>query len=744
MSNFQPKSLALCIFACMSGAAFANATEETAKTTLPTVVLPTQVVTAEAQVKQSLGVSRINQTDLEKRPVQNDVSEILRTMPGVNLTGNAAGAARGNKRQIDIRGMGPENTLILVDGRPVTSRGAERYGRSGERNTRGDSNWVPAEMIESIEVLRGPAAARYGSGAMGGVVNIKTKPTTDEFFGSVNYYTNQPQDDKEGATQRVGLLLSGPLIKDKLGMRLYASQNKTDADAMDINPAERTNNDPIPPLSAGREGVRNKDISARMDWQINDNHKLSFDTGFSRQGNIYNGDTQFNNAGGTADGEAYTKSLNGAETARLYRQNYAITHTAQYGWADGKTVLSYDRTTNSRLKEALAGRTEGSYDSRNQGFTNSVLKNTRLTSELNIPLNFGFEQMLTVGAEVVRTDLNDGASTSQNLSTNRRGQADSYDGIRQDRTGQIKRTSWAVFAEDNIAVAKGTFVVPTVRYNYSSDAGSVVTGGINIAHNITDNLKIKGGIARTYKNPNLYQANPNYMLYSAGRSCRILPQGTQSCYLLGSENLKPETSWNKEIGLEYAKDGLRASIAYFNNDYRNKIVAGTQVLGTTALGAEILQWENSKQAIVEGVEGNLTLPLAQDKLRWVNNFTYMMQSKDKETGSPLSVIPKFTVNSSLNWLVTDNLDANLTYTQYGRQKPRTVPTTPREREEMRPTEVPSYGILGINAGYKWNDAITVRAGVNNVLDKQIKRTNSGARTYNEAGRSYFASIKYQF
>ena len=64
-------------------------------------------------------------------------------MPGVNLTGNTATGQRGNKRQIDLRGMGPENTLILIDGKPVNSRQSERISMRGERNTRGDSNWVP-------------------------------------------------------------------------------------------------------------------------------------------------------------------------------------------------------------------------------------------------------------------------------------------------------------------------------------------------------------------------------------------------------------------------------------------------------------------------------------------------------------------------------------------------------------------------------------------------------------------------
>jgi ferric enterobactin receptor len=115
------------------------------------------------------------------------VAEIIRTMPGVNLTGNSTSGQRGNNRQIDIRGMGPENTLILIDGKPVTSRNSIRLGWRGERDTRGDTGWVPPEMIESIEVIRGPAAARYGNGAAGGVVNIITKKFDDQWARLVEH-----------------------------------------------------------------------------------------------------------------------------------------------------------------------------------------------------------------------------------------------------------------------------------------------------------------------------------------------------------------------------------------------------------------------------------------------------------------------------------------------------------------------------------------------------------------------------
>jgi ferric enterobactin receptor len=235
-------------------------TQQTDPTKLEKIVL-----TAEEQVKQSLGASIITEEDLDKLPVVNDISEYVRRMPGVNLTGNSATGQRGNNRQIDIRGMGPENTLILIDGKPVNSRNSVRYGWRGERDTRGDSNWVPADAIESIEVLRGPAAARYGSGAMGGVVNIKTKKVTNEVHGSVELYTNQPEDSKEGATNRVGFNLSGPIVKDVLSYRLYGNYNQTDADAPDINPLTASGT-----RAAGREGVENQDIAGRLAWQVND------------------------------------------------------------------------------------------------------------------------------------------------------------------------------------------------------------------------------------------------------------------------------------------------------------------------------------------------------------------------------------------------------------------------------------------------------------------------------------------
>ena len=91
----------------------------------------TMVITAAEQNLQAPGVSIITADEIRKNPPARDVAEIIRTMPGVNLTGNSTSGQRGNNRQIDIRGMGPENTLILIDGKPVTSRNSIRLGWRG-------------------------------------------------------------------------------------------------------------------------------------------------------------------------------------------------------------------------------------------------------------------------------------------------------------------------------------------------------------------------------------------------------------------------------------------------------------------------------------------------------------------------------------------------------------------------------------------------------------------------------------
>ena len=736
------KTFTLAILPLALISAFSHAAEEKA---VEQAEVDTVYVTAEKQLQQSLGVSRISKDDIDKRPAANDISEFVRTMPGVNLTGNTATGQRGNKRQIDLRGMGPENTLILIDGKPVNSRQSERISMRGERNTRGDSNWVPVEEIESITVLRGPAATRYGSGAMGGVVNIVTKKVSKEFKGQVNLYANQPQDSKEGATRRIGFNLSGPIIQDTLGFRIYGNLNKTDADAADINAGHGNDS------AAGVEGVRNKDIAGRLQWKISPAQTLILDSSYSRQGNIYNGDTQNSNPPVRDKVALYNGLVNSkAETARLYRSAFSLTHDGAWEWGDTKNVISYERTVNSHLPEGLAGGPEGSYTGLD--FVQSRLKNLRFSSEANIPFKLGVDNVLTVGAEFTDSKLDDPASNSQGFKD--QGKTDAFNGISATRGGKASQRNWAAYVEDNISLTDKTHLIPAIRFDHNSDSGSNWSPALNFSHQIGENWLVKGGVARAYKAPNLYQTNPDFILYTRGQGCPLNAPNSVRCYYMGNGNLKPETSINKEIGLEFNKNGWQASATYFHNAYRNKIVIGDQLIATSNIGNWLLQWENTPKATISGIEGNLVIPL-HDTLKWSNNFTYMHKSEDYQ-GNPLSLVPKHTINSTLSWTPNERFDANLTFTHYGRTKPRGVAVNRLEQNgnpragvaalssEHNQTQVGSYGIWGINAGYNWNKRVAVRGGISNLFDKKLYRTTAGAQTYNEHGRAFYGSLKVSF
>ena len=123
-----------------------------------------------------------------------------------------------------------------------------------------------------------------------------------------------------------------------LGFRLTGNIAKIDSDVWDINRnhASTRTGTFAGTFPAGREGVRNRDLDARLSLKANAQHRLDLDASFSRQGNIYMGDTQNTNNyttlpnGQLAPTSRRVQEALGSETNRMYRSNYALTHTGRY------------------------------------------------------------------------------------------------------------------------------------------------------------------------------------------------------------------------------------------------------------------------------------------------------------------------------------------------------------------------------------------------------------------------------
>nr|WP_289057353.1 FepA family TonB-dependent siderophore receptor [uncultured Psychrobacter sp.] len=724
-----------------------EAQEAAEQQAMPSVELDTIVVkAAREELEQAAGLSIINEEAIEEASLSNDISEIVRKMPGVNLSGSSTSGQRGNQRQIDLRGMGPNNTLILIDGRPVTSRNAVRPGRASEQDTRGDSQWVPPSAIERIEVLRGPAAARYGSGSMGGVVNIITKsPTEKEFSISGHYET--PESDLEGSSWRTNVNMAGPL-SDKLSFRTTLGYHDSEGDDPYINADDALIVDgrggPAPSIAAGREGVENIDARQLFEYAMDAMNTIGFDINYSRQNNRWAGDSQFQTVN-----EDLVNNLEGETTNKMTRYGAAITHRGDYDNTTSNSYLEYTRTNNERLGEGCCGGGEGQIQLPEDGDTPSWTKATYDTLNAKSEWDIYFDRhTLTAGAEFRGEKLDN--PVVDTLEFEEGFEFGDTNTDPSERNPETDSYLVGAYIEDNYQITPDWYITPGLRFDYHDQAGSNWSPSVNTTWHFSPNWSVKAGVSRAFKAPSLYQLDPNYIYYTRGNGCpSSIPTEERGCYVLGNNELDNETSWNKELTVSYEDNtNLKAGLTYYRNDYDNRIGAGVdRVAVDSATNRSIFQWENQGEAIVEGLEGFVTVPVT-DTVSWYTNITGNIRSERKDNGEPLSLIPKFTVNTNVDWDITPRWSALAGASYYGKIDAPTRSVTTGDALDGALLSRQPYAIANISTRYDINDSITVGAGVKNLFDKQIKRegtgTNAGARTFNEPGRAYVFDVSVDF
>lgn len=131
-----------------------------------------------AKEKSGKVIVKITADDLKKRPGQS-VAAVLSTVAGVDINGSQSSA--GKDLNYFIRGGRNRQTLILVDGIPVTD--------ASGINLEYDLRLIPVEQVESIEIMKGAASTLYGSGAATGVINITLKKAEKKAIAG-NVYMN--------------------------------------------------------------------------------------------------------------------------------------------------------------------------------------------------------------------------------------------------------------------------------------------------------------------------------------------------------------------------------------------------------------------------------------------------------------------------------------------------------------------------------------------------------------------------
>ncbi|BES69131.1 ligand-gated channel protein [Marinobacter nanhaiticus D15-8W] len=319
------------------------------------IALNELVVTAAGYEQEIVDApASISVIDSEKlnKGAYEDVTDALREIPGVIVTGGGAG---DNGADISMRGMPAAYTLILVDGKRQASRESRPNGSAGF-----EQDWLPPlGAIERIEVVRGPMSTLYGSDAIGGVINIITRKVPQDWSGDVEISTIIQEDQDSGNVQQANFNVGGPLIENLLGLQIYGQQYSREEDKI-IN---------------GYEEKELQSVTGRLALTPTPDHDFVLEAGVTDQ-------RRRSFVGVSAPAEGCTDSDN-----THIHKHYSLSHTGRWDIGTSDTYVQQEATENR---------------SREMEITNTVAK-----SSLVMPLA---NHMVSVGATYELQELDDQTS----------------------------------------------------------------------------------------------------------------------------------------------------------------------------------------------------------------------------------------------------------------------------------------------------------------------------------------------
>ena len=172
---------------------------------------------ARPDLQQASPIAIVSAQELKlsgKVNVESIINDLPQLIPSTTAASNNPG---GGVSTADLRGLGANRTLVLVDGRRYVSY---------DSNQIVDLNTVPAGLIDHVEVVSGGRSAVYGSDAIAGVINFVTKRDFSGVEANANYRINQAGD---GGTFNTNLLMGGNFADGRGNATFYIDYTKRDA-----------------------------------------------------------------------------------------------------------------------------------------------------------------------------------------------------------------------------------------------------------------------------------------------------------------------------------------------------------------------------------------------------------------------------------------------------------------------------------------------------------------------------------
>jgi vitamin B12 transporter len=628
-----------------------------------TVVTATRVPTLAERLPAATTV--IDRATIEERGYTT-LTEALAAVPGVTVV--PSGGA-GQQASVFIRGSNSRHVLVLMDGQPI----ADASEPNGAFNF-GDE--VLAD-IERIEIVRGPASVYYGSGAVGGVINLITRRAPrDRAF--------QPFGEAAAGSPRTAYAFGGAggtLRDERLGLFDYTASAQTYSTQGSNATADR-----IFPALGEKDGARLAGGTARLGWEPEAGTRIEA-FGRRRETRIGLDDRPF---GGGFDDPNYG-ALNTRTTLRLSGETKAF----QGFWTTG-LVAFYGEDERKFTNDP---------DALNAASTRDNYRGQRSAFEWNNTLRPGFAGAVSETAIIFGVRRTDEDVDSANGSPSFRTVTDARNGS----TGFYLGGQARLFAL--LDVTGG------VRNEQDEDFGSNTTwnlGGVLAVPGLPLPLRLRAAAGTSFKAPSLFQRF-----------------GTITGFFAGNPDLRPEkgTSWEAgaEADLPLPLGGAGTiGVTYFESRIRDLI----------DFNAEFDTLENRDRAKISGVEFTTTLRPAR-WLETVASFTWL-DARDRATDKPLPRRPSHSGSLTVRVMPVEGVVVTPEVTYAGTHREGAFATYLDDSSSLDvPANTKGATLVNLSATWAVLPRVTLFATGRNLTDRNYEPANS----FQVAGRTVLGGVR---
>ena len=712
-----------------------------------------------------------------------------RLLPSMNFPRPSGADASDAVRPAQLRGLSPDQTLALVNGkRRHSSAVVNVNGTQGRGSAPVDLNAIPLSAIDHIEVLRDGAAAQYGSDAIAGVINIILKKGAGGGDAEVGLGEYQKRDGKQ-LTVRGS---TGFNLGDQGWVRVAL-------EAADRDPTNRAGADFRNPAEPryGKVNQRFGDPETRpRSVFVNSQYRINDDIDWYAFANYGQRNT-------SAAATWRTALVSGAQRTPLYPQGFLPLENSESqdtslvtglrGEAGGwrwDASLNYGRNEFQLDLDHTVNQTLGAASPTH--FYAGKLLNTQQLFNVDLAREYpvaAFSGPLTVavGAEARHESYEIGAGDEASYIGSG---AQGFSGFRPVNAGRNSRHNESVYLNLEADVTRQFSTSAALRHEPYSDFGSTTSAKGSARYAFSEAFSLRGTASSGFRAPSLAQqfytiTTTNFSVVNGVNTpieTGTFAVGSAAAAALGATPLKAEKARNYSLGLQFSPlTNWSTTVDAYRIDIDDRIALSANMTLSPALQAALAKqnilvgagryFTNAIDTRTTGVDvvstyrldlasaGRYDLTLAYNHNK--NSLEHVNANPAILTANNLTLIDRQTINRLTVGSPKDKLSL-ATDANWGAWSARGVVTrygsftVPQNNATLDQTYDPQW-VLDLSTSVKLNKNWRLSAGIDNVTNRYPDQVTSAGNLNNNGinpysgfapngfnGRYYYAKAAYNW